>query len=90
MQDALISLHVGLRAEPNESQNRVTGRLPGARTAPVMRTWPCGQTGLDKTGAQTALTLRHSVGRVSRAIRSSWTRDGPARPIDGHSNHHNG
>ena len=48
----------------------VTVRWPGARTAPVLRTFTCGQTGGEKTGAKTPMTLVHVLGKESLAILS--------------------
>jgi hypothetical protein len=44
----------------------VTVRVPGARTAPVRRTFTCGQTGLEKTGAKSPMTLVKAIGKESR------------------------
>jgi hypothetical protein len=48
----------------------VTVRCPGARTAPVMRTFTCCQTGREKTGAKTPIALLKAIGKESMAILS--------------------
>src|SRR5262249_60243128 len=48
----------------------VTVRLPGARTAPVSRTFTCCQTGREKTGTKTPMTLLKAIGKESMAILS--------------------
>jgi hypothetical protein len=48
----------------------VTVRFPGVRMAPVRRTFTCCHTGLEKTGAKTAMTLTNGVGRESIVILS--------------------
>src|SRR5438445_4410968 len=48
----------------------LTVRLPGARTAPVRRTFTCGQTGREKTGAKTPRALLKAIGKESIAILS--------------------
>src|SRR4030095_14381776 len=45
----------------------VTVRLPGARTAPVSRTFTCCQTGREKTGTKTPMTLLKAIGKESMA-----------------------
>src|SRR5215475_757403 len=49
----------------------VTVRCPGARTAPVMRTFTCCHTGREKTGAKTPMALLKAIGKESIAILSS-------------------
>jgi hypothetical protein len=46
----------------------VTGRFPGARTAPVRTTFPGCQTGRDKTGAKTPMTRLQVIGKASLAV----------------------
>lgn len=48
----------------------VTVRVPGARTAPVMRPYTCGHTGGEQTGAQTPMTRVHVIGKERMAILS--------------------
>src|SRR5918996_6440863 len=48
----------------------VTVRLPGARTAPVRRTFTCCQTGLEKTGEKMPMTLVKAIGKESMVILS--------------------
>src|SRR5215510_15880826 len=48
----------------------VTVRLPGARTAPVSRTFTCCQTDREKTGAKTPMALLKALGKESMAILS--------------------
>jgi hypothetical protein len=48
----------------------VTVRCPGARTAPVMRTFTGCQTGREKTGAKTPMALLKAIGKESMAILS--------------------
>jgi len=52
----------------------VTVRLPGARIAPVMRTFTCCPTGREHIGAKTAMTRLNSIGSVSIAL-LSWLRN---------------
>src|SRR6516162_7463814 len=54
----------------------VTVRFPGARTAPVMRTCTCCQTGREKTGAQTSMALLKAIGKESIAILSGEAHSG--------------
>src|SRR5262249_50482783 len=49
-------------------RSAVTVRLPGARTAPGSRTCTCGQTGREKTGTKTPMTLRKAIGKERMAI----------------------
>src|SRR5262252_8938208 len=53
-----------------------TVRLPGARTAPVSRTFTCCQTGREKTGAKTPMTLMKGIGRESMTILSGQREHG--------------
>jgi hypothetical protein len=48
----------------------VTVRVPGARTAPVRRTFTCGQTGLEQTGETIPMTLVKAIGKESMVILS--------------------
>jgi hypothetical protein len=48
----------------------VTVRFLGARTVPVRRTFTWCHTGLENTGAKTAMTLMNVAGRESIAILS--------------------
>src|SRR5262249_51082111 len=48
----------------------VTVRFPGARTAPVSRTFTCCHTGREKTGAKTPMTLLKAIGKESMAVLS--------------------
>src|SRR5439155_18176744 len=48
----------------------LTVRLPGARTAPVRRTFTCGQTSRETTGAKTPIALLKAIGKESIAILS--------------------
>src|SRR5215471_2210101 len=45
-------------------------RCPGARTAPGMRPCTCCQTGREKTGTKTSMTLLKAIGKASIAILS--------------------
>ena len=48
----------------------VTVRLPGARTAPVIRTFTGCHTGREKTGAKTPIALLKAIGKESMAVLS--------------------
>ena len=65
IQDAMIRLKVGGRTASHNPENRRHRPLPGARTAPVMRTFTCCQTGREKTGAKTPMALLKAIGKDS-------------------------
>jgi hypothetical protein len=61
----MIGLQVGGALRPRIGKMAVTGRCPGARTAPVRRPWAWGQMAFATTGAKIAMRLRNGGGRAS-------------------------
>jgi hypothetical protein len=55
--------------------------------APGMRTLTCGHTGVETTGAKTAMTLINVLGSERIAVLSSLRNDGRSRPIHVYSTH---
>ena len=70
MQDTRICLKVGRRTASHNPQHRRHCPLPRRKDAPVMRTFTCCHTGLEKTGAKTPMTLVKVIGKESMAILS--------------------
>jgi hypothetical protein len=70
IQDPMIALKSEAALRPIIWRIAVTVRFPGARTAPVGRTFTCCQTGLEKTGAKIPMTLEKVIGKESMAILS--------------------
>jgi len=76
IQDSMIGLKMRCGTPSMIRRIAVTVRFPGARTAPVMRTCTCCQTGREKTGAQTSMALLKAIGKESIAILSGEAHSG--------------
>jgi hypothetical protein len=62
----MINLKVRLIGFAHDAME-ATVRVPGARMAPVMRTWACCQTDREKTGTKMEMTLVNVVGKENIA-----------------------